>query len=315
MKKRVVAATVIASALVMSSCSLFGVREEPAEGSSIPEYSETGSGTGVETSASTTPTTTQTFSTAMETEFVMELPPPSEQHEVTDDIRNAACGNYLSVLDLSASDISAYNWMTVGNTLAQEYGFIAPDNSIPCAFTDVTGDGLEELIIMTAVNDMMAGVEVYSFDPSEGYSRIILSLQGVDVQAGNGGTYMFGTLDNGSFFVYLSSGNDEWYDDYSVFDYNADSGMMEQVGRLSMHEYPVNEGADTMRDYTVNGELISEDDFNSCRIMLLGHLTQILQYNVVADAQMIDAFNRVPCIAVPYENVREIIQNSIVNGG
>ena len=84
-----------------------------------------------------------------------------------------AYSSLLACLENVELKVEKYDWMTIGH---EDSNWLFPSENIPCALADLTGDGIEELIVMEGQDNLSAVLEVYSYDESEKDSKVILTV-------------------------------------------------------------------------------------------------------------------------------------------
>ena len=84
----------------------------------------------------------------------------------------------LAALENEEVSISKYTNMTMGHP---DSDWLYPSENIPCALADVTGDGLEELIILVEGPSLSANLKVYMYDAAKQDTTVILTVEGVSI--------------------------------------------------------------------------------------------------------------------------------------
>ena len=233
---------------------------------------------------------------------------PSETEVV--DVRYSAYGRYLETLESSEGSINMY-WADVGR--------VSDEEEFSCALVDVTGDGLEELLIMDWAE--IPALNVYTYDSS---SDSVITLLQASVIAGGGGysDTIIGLTDAGSIVVYKDAISlEEWYS-FVVYTFNG----TEFVQELNVEDYAECD-YDTYEllphDYSVNGTSVSADEYNSNVSTILGSLTTILQHNGGYDGYSFspavsdEIFFRVAelnMIAMTYDEMHALLSGSMMPG-
>lgn len=309
MKKRVIAA-ILASAMLLTSCSMLTDTRKPRR--DRDDDDDSGSGFTRRTEETTEATTTTTAETRPSSDPTTPTESTASSGVYTDADFAAAYTSYLSILEDNEDEIRAYDWM------AYEGGVGSPDVMEPledcqCALADVTGDTLPELFIMKAETDYMATLEIYTYNPSNGQTSLILTEDGLDVLAGGGGRYMIASLTDGCLFIYEGLGDEEWTDDYNIYLYDHDEEYMELIGNLEFHQDLDDEGIDYVYDYYMNGVVITEDEFQLDKHQIYVYIEYVLQYNYITDEDAIELTEDKPKVAFSYDEMYEILTEAIVD--
>ena len=295
MNKRIILSVLLVSSMLLSSCSMSSDRSRSRRDRDDDDEDQTERTELTEETEQTEPSEDldQTRQTIEETEVT-----PS-QNEITDEIRQAAYASYLSVLEANEESIRAYNWIDIASQW-NNAGGLAMEGEYQCALYDVTGDGLEELFFMTSVNDVMATLDIYSYDTSASQAYSVLEVQGLDVQAGGGGYYFVALLNDGDMLVYVSSGDEQWTDAYRVLTFD---GYEFQVS--SSFEYttrPNDDYTGSIDEYTSDRAEISADAYEGLVASALSDIDAVFQYNWISDDQIVEVLSSHPCYAISYDS-------------
>lgn len=305
MKKRVFVSCVLAAAMLLSACSGDSGRRSRRDRDDDDDRESRRERETEETEESVLITVEETRASATTAETTAETAAETAA-AVSDEVRTAAYTGYLELIEENEDEIRAYNWMS---TMSAGRGVMAPTEEVPLALYDVTGDGLEELFMMKADNQMYATLYVYTYDESSESVYNILTLEYFDVLAGGGGRYAIAPLDPGFLFVYTSSGDEEWTERYTVYQYNG--AVLFQSGVIQEYSYPTDDYSDTIYEYTMNEEAITEDDFDSARDEVYDYIEGVLQYNYISDSDMVTVLSGVDSYAMSYDDMHDYLSSLI----
>lgn len=304
MKKRVLVSCVLAAALLLTACSGDSGRRSRRDRDDDDDRDSRHERETEETEETEEPTLITVEETrAIETtaETTVETVPT-----VSDELRSAAYTGYLEIIEDNEDEIRAYNWMSVSPS---SRSVMAPSEDVPLALYDVTGDGLEELFMMKADNTMYATLYVYTYDESSQSCYNILTLEYFDVLAGGGGRYALVPLDPGFLFVYTSSGDEDWTITYTIYEYNGAEFC--EAGNIEEYSYPNDDYSETIYEYSMNGDSITESDFDSAREEVYDYVEALLQYNYLSDADLVSVVSSVPSYAMSYDDMHDLLSSSI----
>lgn len=284
----------LVSAVLMTSCGALGSVQSETEHTEA-EVSET---SVAETSVSAETTVTES---SVETSETLQEP------LVPDEDRLAAYESYRSILENSRDMILAYDWM------ASEYrSGKVPSENMPCALSDLTGDGLEELIVMQAEGDgydgmyFSASLDVYSYDTEDGLTSSILHLTGFDFQAAGGQAFYAVKTDDGNLVVYTSGGDEDWVTTYT--EYAFDGSYMSEELNLYLWEGPNEDYTENICEYKVNYQTSDEAEYLTQVEALGTHYQSLLLYNEIPDG---DAAYSMSSIAMTYDRTYEVLMGAL----
>lgn len=304
MKKRVLVSCVLAAALLFTACSGDSGRRSRRDRDDDDDRDsrhERETEVTEETEEPTMITAVETLVTEITAETTVET-----AATVSDELRTAAYTGYLELIEENEGEIRAYNWMSVSPS---SRSVMAPSEDVPLALYDVTGDGLEELFMMKADNQMYATLYVYTYDESSQSVYNILTLEYFDVLAGGGGRYAIVPLDPGFLFVFTSSGDEDWTDTYTIYQYNG--SVMCESGNIEEYSYPTDDYSDTIYEYSMNGETITESEFDSALAEVYEYVEALLQYNYLSQADMVSVVSSVDSYAMSYDDMHDYLSNAI----
>lgn len=180
---------------------------------------------------------------------------------------------YYSVLREMRYCIDTYDW---------QYGFSYSDGDVipkqrPIAITDITGDGVDELIFLHAIDKIKATLDIYTI--GDDGSVVKLFSEDWDIQVA-GGTkyYLFKTDDSDSLFAYTSI-SDEWTNG-TIYEFVQSSASEITTKELATSSKGPNEDySDTIGYFTIAGKDCTEEEFDSYFNSLKSHANEVVIYN------------------------------------
>jgi hypothetical protein len=312
MKKIRLISAFLVSALLLTSCNgikaYLGIAQDHEEVSSSDETSES-------VAASTPVTDTPEESQDATGESVPETVPTEAAPSVPDYVRTAAYASYLALLEEQKEDIVLYTWMSSESDVTSDDAFwIEAVQDIPCALADLTGDGLDELIVFKVQRDeesnniVAATCNIYTYNAEEDIPVSILELTDLDVRGSRTGNvcYLFSKLNDGSLMMYESSNYDQTWED-SLVVYSFDGEALTRNLCLTVKEITNIDYTELILKYYIDGVEVTEDDFNARREELIGSVRTLLQYNYVFYDPICEAFRGVNSNAMTYDAAYEVL--------
>lgn len=233
-----------------------------------------------------------------------------DDNSPSEETRAAAYSSFLTVLEESETSINDYmTW--------------AYSDSAPCALYDVTGDGLEELFLVSTPPGMLDGrLIVYTYNEIDDESDVILNAS--IYTGGLGGTMLnVFSSDDGDITVFsLSSEEGGYFSNYSRYCYNG----TEYTAEYEMTESIVNSFSSdglTVLDpvYTVNGTEVNETEFRSSESGMLDSVgTLLISIDSSDDRWFLDtdpidsAVSNYEPISEPYEDMHALLSSNAPEG-
>ena len=209
------------------------------------------------------PTETKTTETTEATEE------PTTQEAVPTEIRYE---NYYDSLADLRYEIESYYW---------QYGYSYLDEDIPpqrpVAFTDVTGDGIDEMIVMHATGNEAAVLDIYTIN--EDGIVTMLFRDNWDIQVAGGTVYyLFKTNSSDSLYAF-SSISDEWMNG-TVYEFVVNSDNMLTAKELATIAVGPNaDYTETISQYTMDGAECTESEYESFFDGLRYDASEVVMYN------------------------------------
>ena len=213
--------------------------------------------------------------------------------------------SYLEVLEANEDEIRAYDWMGMETAAPDSERLIAYSDT-PCALVDLTGDGLEELLIMSTTTGYNADLHVYTYNSDTGSCEPIMELQGFDVLAGGGGRFLIAQLTDGYLLIYKGEGDEDWTDVYAVFGFLDTSTYL--GGRLECDTHLDDGQSSYVYEYTLNGDTIDEDTFEESKSTMIDYIGTVIMYNFVSDPDMVSALSDMTPIAMSYDDMHSYLE-------
>lgn len=217
------------------------------------------------------------------TEVTTEIVTEEQTEEVTEEEINAEeyAKLYLDVLEAYEDRIRDYNQYRY--ELSDDYG--TQNNyvdSAPVAITDITGDGIPELIFIYLDESSSEYNSLYSlviYTVKNDQTELIYEEESWDFMYSSGSYYALFKRENDDrlyarYFV-GGEGGDEYYYRFDV----ADDGTLEKVELLEYSYYYNGDYTELIKTYTGDGREIDETTYNGRVENLLSDISELLIYN------------------------------------
>ena len=235
-----------------------------------------------------------------------EGPEPVVEPSMASMNSSAVYSSYLTVLESLKGPIELYNWMDLG---WDDSNWIFPVTNIPCALADVTGDGIEELIVMEGNNDVSAVLEVYTYDNSTGSAINILTVDYLNPQLNDCRGVAVAVSTKGNLIIIDTPRDENEYETFIVYSYN---------GSELLPDYSVtdivasdNEGTEFYHKYRVNDEGVTEDEYNAAKSSVIDSIDTVLQYAMVFDEMTQKKITGMYSIALSYDDMHDHLSGLI----
>lgn len=229
-----------------------------------------------------------------------EGPEPVVEPSVASMNTSAVYGAYLTVLESLKGPIELYNWMDLG---WDDSNWLFPATNIPCALADVTGDGIEELIVMEDKGDVSAMLQVFTYDESIGSAVNILTVDYLNPQLNDCRGVAVAVSNKGKLIIIDTPRDENEYETYTVYSFD---------GSELIPEYSVtdivctdNEGAEFYHKYRVNDEGVTEDEYISAKESVIDSIGTVLQYAMVFDEMTQKKITGMYSIALSYDDMHD----------
>ena len=233
------------AALLVSGCG----------GSAKPSAPET---KAPETAAESESETASETEAGAETESAAETEAAPETEAAADYAEAYAA--YREVLASRGDELGAVGWQN-------EYGLGWEDGAVnkygkePVALANICGDETPELIFTATQTQYSAELNIYTY--ADGEAKCIYSNDEWDMQVAGGERYaLFQTGNDDTLYVYSSMGDEQWEFKYFPL-IPGDDGMLVPGETYVLKTQPSEDYEDLIREYSLDGNEISEDEFNA----------------------------------------------------
>ena len=233
-----------------------------------------------------TKTTSMTATTASDTTGAVTTVLTDDTSEVTysdeaaasHQIAKNAYGSYITILESLKAQIMTYSWMDIG---WDDSNWLFPSENIPSAFADLTGDGIEEMIVMKGEPDLSATLEVYSYEKSTEKTSVILTVEQLNNQTGSGRGVVVALSDNGRLIIADCPRTNDEYSMCLVYSYNG----TELIPDLSITDVVTSN--DDYTEFTHSPKIddngVTMGEYMKKKTDLINSIETLLQYAYVCD--------------------------------
>ena len=303
MRRRAFVAALLASSILLASCSAFDTgssrrRNRDRDRDDDDGHSSSFTRPARETSAETVPMPSETRAPA-----ATAASSETSASAVAD--TSEIYASYLEILEANEDEIRAYDWMGMETATPDPERLIAYSDT-PCALIDLTGDGIEELLIMSTTTGYNADLHVYTYNSDTGNCESIMDLTGFDVLAGGGGRFLIAQLTDGYLLVYKGEGDEDWTDVYAVFGFLDTSSYL--GGRLERDTHLDDGQYEYVYEYILNEETIDEDTFEESKSTMIDYIGTVIMYNYISDPDMVSALSDMTPIAMSYDDMHSYLE-------
>ena len=157
MKSSRLISAVLVSALLLTSCSelktFICIQQPEVTETSVDEIEETLAFNDNEPESNVPIEAEESVSG----ETAAETAPAEPQNNIPDEIRTAAYASYLQLIESQKNDISLYTWMSNESFYEIDNTWLVSLEAVPCSLVDITGDGLDELLVLKVQRDEETG--------------------------------------------------------------------------------------------------------------------------------------------------------------
>ena len=257
---------------------------------------------------------TQAPGTADPTEAIINITEPDENTAQSDNnsgdplssSKKKAYSAYLEKLESLKDTISVYTWMNIGGG---DSNWLYPQENIPCALYDLTGDGIEEMIVMEGQKNLSANLEVYSYNESTEETSVILFVGYLNPQIEIGRGVTVAATNDGRLLISDNPRDDSEYNSCITYAYNGFELLPDQSAEdlvsytedmsQKYHEYKINDGS------------VSESDYTEKMNKMIDSIDVLMQYGFVIGDKMQSKIEGMTSIAMSYDQLHEYLEQHL----
>jgi hypothetical protein len=199
-----------------------------------------------------------------------------------------------------------YDWMIIGH---EDSNWLFPTENTPCALADLTGDGIEELIVMEGQDNLSAVLEVYSYNESEKDSKVILTVDSLNMQAEAARGVVVGTTADGKLVIIDCPRNKDEYMTYTV--YSFDGKELVPVESAVYFVSYTDDASNSYKNYKVNDNGVSEQDFNAKAEEIINSIDSLYQYAFVCGDSLKTKVSSLDSKAMSYQAMHEYLKEKV----
>lgn len=217
-----------------------------------------------------------------------------------------AYSSLLACLENVELKVEKYDWMTIGH---EDSNWLFPSENIPCALADLTGDGIEELIVMEGQDNLSAVLEVYSYDESEKDSKVILTVDSLNMQAEAARGVVVGTTSDGKLVIIDCPRNQDEYITYTVYSFNGKE-LVPSESAVYFVSY-TDDNSNSYKNYKVNDNGVSEQDYNAKAEEIINSIGCLYQYAFVFGDSLKTKVSSLNSNAMSYQAMHDYLKGKI----
>ena len=217
-----------------------------------------------------------------------------------------AYSSLLACLENVELKVEKYDWMTIGH---EDSNWLFPSENIPCALADLTGDGIEELIVMEGQDNLSAVLEVYSYDESEKDSKVILTVDSLNMQAEAARGVVVGTTSDGKLVIIDCPRDQDEYITYTVYSFNGKE-LVPSESAVYFVSY-TDDNSNSYKNYKVNDNGVSEQDYNAKAEEIINSIGCLYQYAFVFGDSLKTKVSSLNSNAKSYQDMHEYLKGKI----
>ena len=217
-----------------------------------------------------------------------------------------AYSSLLACLENVELKVEKYDWMTIGH---EDSNWLFPSENIPCALADLTGDGIEELIVMEGQDNLSAVLEVYSYDESEKDSKVILTVDSLNMQAEAARGVVVGTTSDGKLVIIDCPRNQDEYITYTVYSFNGKE-LVPSESAVYFASY-TDDYSNSYKNYKINDNGVSEQDYNAKAEEIISSIGCLYQYAFVFGDSLKTKVSSLNSNAKSYQAMHEYLKGKI----
>ena len=241
--------------------------------------------------------------TAAKTEAVTETETAAPETEAAADYSEAYAA-YKAVLEARGDELSAVNWQN-------EYGYGWEDDvqskygKEPVALVNICGDATPELIFTATQTQYSGELNIYTY--TNGEAKCIFSDDEWDIQVAGGTRYcLFQTEDDDTLYAYTSMGDEYW--EYKYFTLTpGDDGQLTPGKTYMKSTQPSEDYEDMIEEYSLDGEGISADEFDSAVNPLLNNMRPVVLCSNIDTQQFYESSLQADYLAMDAQTALDLL--------
>lgn len=206
-----------------------------------------------------------------------ETPSSSEQKSSVPAKASPEVYNALLVaLESVELAVTKVTWMNTGH---DDSNWLFPKDNLTCALADVTGDGVDELLVLEGDDRMTSRLQVFSYDASTTETLLLLTVEDLNCQGSGARGVVIGITNEGKLLVIDCPRDDKEYCSCIVYAYDGKSLAVETsiVDIVSV----VDNYADMTHTHKINDNNVSEEEYNAALEKTVNSMDRLLQYAFV----------------------------------
>lgn len=217
-----------------------------------------------------------------------------------------AYSSLLACLENVEMKAEKYDWMTIGH---EDSNWLFPLDNIPCALADLTGDGIEELIVMEGQDNLSAVLEVYSYSESEKDSKVILTVDSLNMQAESARGVVVGTTSDGKLVIIDCPRNDTEYLTYTVYSFDGKE-LVPTESAVYFVSF-TDDSSNSYKNYKINDNGVSEEEFNVKAEEIINSIDSLYQYAFVCGDSLKSKVSSLDSKAMSYQAMHEYLKGKV----
>lgn len=212
----------------------------------------------------------------------------------------------LAALENEEIAISKYTSMTLGHA---DSDWLFPTENIPCALADVTGDGLEELIILEEGQNLGANLKVFMYDAAKQDTSVILTVEGLNMQAESGRGVVIAVSGEGKLIVIDSPRSHDEYTSCSLYSFNG-TELEPELTAMDLISY-TDDPSSNYHTYKVNDNDVGEEAYKTTRDQIVGSMSALYQYAFVCGDEFKTKVSSMTSSAMSYDAMHEYLRGKV----
>jgi len=217
-----------------------------------------------------------------------------------------AYSSLLACLENAEMKITKYDWMNLGY---DDSNWLFPKENIPCALADLTGDGIEELLVLEYKENLSAKLEVYSYNETAKDSTVILTVDDLNMQAEAARGMVIGTTKDGNLVIVDCPRTESEYMTSVVYTFNGTELLPTESAVLFISFN--DDYSESYINYKVNDNGVTPEEFSEKRDSIINSMDQLLQYAFVNGDQLKAKVSGMTSKAMSYDAMHEYLKGKI----